>query len=78
MEGVVELARDIFRMPVRVGFPQWVSGMSELIANPVYATAMGLLLYGKKQRQGGPVESVRREHFKGMFEKVKNWLKGNF
>jgi len=78
MEGVIELARDIFRMPVRVGFPQWVSGMSELIANPVYATAMGLLLYGKKQRQGGPLESVRREHFKGMFEKVKNWLKGNF
>ncbi len=78
MEGVIELAREIFKVPIRIGFPQGVSGMNEVIANPVYATAIGLLLYGCKQRQGGQMESVRREHLKGMFEKVKNWLKGNF
>lgn len=48
MEGAVELAEEVFHMPVRVGGPQAVQGMAELLRNPVYSTAVGLLVYGLK------------------------------
>ncbi len=51
MEGVVELAEEIFHMPVRVGSPQHTSGLNEIIRNPIYATAVGLLIYGAEQAE---------------------------
>ena len=46
MEGVVELAEEIFHMPVRVGYPQTVRGLHDIVRNPIYATSVGLLQYG--------------------------------
>ena len=46
MEGVVELAEEIFHMPVRVGYPQSVQGLTDIVRNPIYATGVGLLQYG--------------------------------
>ena len=43
MEGVVELAEEIFHMPVRVGYPQTVRGLNDIVRNPIYATSVGLL-----------------------------------
>ena len=43
MEGVVELAEEIFHMPVRVGYPQAVQGLTDIVRNPIYATSVGLL-----------------------------------
>src|SRR3972149_2753010 len=51
MEGAVELAEEIFHMPVRVGIPQFVSGLSDVVKNPIYSTGVGLLLFGQKQLQ---------------------------
>ena len=47
MEGVVELAEEIFHMPVRVGDPQTVLGLNDIVRNPIYATGVGLLMYGQ-------------------------------
>ncbi len=49
MEGVVELAEEIFHMPVRIGAPAGVQGMLDIVKNPIYSTAVGLLLFGVKQ-----------------------------
>ncbi|MEM1141567.1 MAG: cell division protein FtsA [Pseudomonadota bacterium] len=46
MEGAAELAEEIFHMPVRVGYPQCVEGLADIVRNPIYATAVGLLMYG--------------------------------
>src|SRR5471030_3214977 len=46
VEGAVELAERVFNVPVRLGTPQFVTGLSDVINNPVYATGVGLLLYG--------------------------------
>ena len=51
MEGVVELAEEIFHMPVRIGMPTEVTGLTDIVRNPTYATGVGLLLYGLKQSQ---------------------------
>ncbi len=80
MEGVVELAEEIFHMPVRLGSPQNVSGLSDIVKNPIYSTGVGLLMYGLKQRRssftkGGQNESSNEA---GFWSKTKAWFKGNF
>src|SRR5690554_6910576 len=51
MEGVIELAEEIFHMPVRIGMPQSVKGLADIVRNPIYATGVGLLLYGMRQQR---------------------------
>jgi len=54
MEGVVELAEEIFHMPVRLAMPQGVRGMDDILQNPIFSTGMGLLHYAA---QGGQVNN---------------------
>ena len=50
MPGAVELAEEIFHMQVRRGVPQQVKGLKDMLANPIYATGIGLLHYGLRHR----------------------------
>ena len=76
VEGLVELAEEVFHMPVRLGAPQYVSGLSDVVRNPIYATGVGLLLFGQQNRvvHGGE----DRGNFHAMWEKMKSWFQGNF
>ena len=47
MEGAVELAEEVFHMPVRLGLPQHVRGLGDVVRNPIHATGVGLLLYAR-------------------------------
>ena len=79
MEGAIELAEEVFHMPVRLGVPQFVSGLVEVVSNPIHATGVGLLLYAK-----GNLEAPRSEApllsggVKSAFERMKTWFQGNF
>lgn len=53
MEGAVELAEEIFHMPVRLGAPHNVQGMADVVRNPIYSTAVGLLMYGLQKQSDG-------------------------
>jgi cell division protein FtsA len=75
MEGVVELAEEIFHMPVRLGMPQHVSGLVDVVKNPIYSTGVGLLLFGRKQMQEG-FSPLRANG--GLWERMKSWFQGNF
>jgi cell division protein FtsA len=55
MEGVPELAEGIFDQPVRRGVPIGIGGLADVIESPIYATGVGLALYGA--RTGAPGES---------------------
>src|SRR5260221_7897212 len=55
MQGMVELGEEIFHMPVRIGLPRYSGGLAEVVRNPRYATAMGLLREGASQLQQGRV-----------------------
>ena len=46
MEGVIDLAEEIFHAPVRLGLPQGVMGLVDVVRNPIHATSVGLLLFG--------------------------------
>lgn len=78
MEGVVELAEEVFHMPVRLGAPQDVRGLSDIVNNPIYSTGVGLLHYGVKQQQEGGAPSQRKiTAGPGFIERIKQWLQGS-
>lgn len=78
MEGVVELAEEIFHMPVRVGVPQYTRGMHDIIRNPIYATAVGLLLSGAKELHEGAQLAAGRQKTSSMLDGLRNWFSRNF
>ncbi len=78
MEGVLELAEEIFRVPVRLGLPRDIYGSEEILRNPIYSTAVGLLQYGLQSQQSNRKESTANQSFKGLFSKMKSWFQGNF
>src|SRR5690606_36528259 len=78
MEGVVELAEEIFHMPVRLASPQGIAGLSDVVNNPMYSTGVGLLMYGIKQQEAGRVREHVPEKGSSVMEKIKNWFTGNF
>ena len=47
MEGAIELAEEVFHVPVRLGLPQSVRGLADVVRNPIYSTGVGLLLYAR-------------------------------
>ncbi|MEH6564179.1 MAG: cell division protein FtsA [Halopseudomonas sp.] len=78
MEGAIELAEEIFHMPVRLGFPQEFKGLTDVVRNPIYATSVGLLHYGIKhhgEQSNSPSDSGSKVP---MVERVKKWFQGNF
>jgi cell division protein FtsA len=87
MEGAVELAEEIFHMPVRLGVPHGVKGLGDVVRNPIYSTGVGLLLYGlQKQTDGISLSGPsNRDSYRGddeakapLFERLQAWVKGNF
>ena len=78
MEGVVELAEEIFHMPVRLGMPEGVSGLVDVVRNPIYATGVGLLLFGQHNRDSSFVEHGRHGGMKSVLQRMKSWFQGNF
>jgi cell division protein FtsA len=79
MEGVIELAEEIFHMPVRLGAPQNIRGLSDIVNNPIYSTGVGLLIYAMKQNQsGGRAAASTKESQGSIFSKIKKMLQSNF
>jgi len=78
MEGVVELAEEIFHMPVRLGVPQHVVGLAEVVRNPIHATGVGLLLFGKQSRLSPRHHSIDTHSEGGVFQRMAAWFRRNF
>jgi cell division protein FtsA len=78
MQGMVELGEEIFHLPVRLGVPRNIGGLSAVVKTPRYATGVGLLVYGLERYQRNEVSRVNSGSFKDVLEKMKDWFKGNF
>jgi len=79
MEGAIELAEEVFHMPVRLGIPQYVTGLSEVVSNPIHATGVGLLLYAKSNLDTHRTEApLLAGGVKNLLERMKAWFQGNF
>ena len=75
MEGAVELAEEVFHMPVRIGVPQEIDGLTDMVKDPLYATGVGLILCGNQNQQHG---STDFDEEVGVFSKISQWFRGNF
>ena len=75
VRGLSELAEEIFHMPVRLGTPLHVSGLTDVAHNPIYSTAVGLLIYGKDHH--GRALGLNDDGG-NLWSTIKNWFQGNF
>jgi cell division protein FtsA len=78
IEGLVDLAEEIFHMPVRLGVPQSVMGLVDVVRNPIYATGVGLLLFGSENRVQRAFDADFGRGVRGVWERMKSWFQGNF
>ncbi len=75
IEGAIELAEEIFHMPVRLGVPQSVKGLTDVVSNPIYSTGVGLLHYGQKMQKDGLKKAVAsKSQDTGLIDKMKRWF----
>ena len=77
MRGMVELGEEVFHLPVRVGSPQYDGGLADVVCQPYYATAMGLVLEGQAQRRRGIMARETR-NLRQVIGKMKSWFERNF
>ncbi len=78
MRGMIELGEEIFHMPVRLGMPRYIEGLSEVINNPRYATGVGLVLMGKQEVERELTGQMEINSVVRVFERMKEWFQGNF
>ena len=78
MPGMVELAEDIFLKPVRLGLPGYAGGLADVVRNPRFATAVGLLEEARAQRLRGRKAAEQSGNFKETMRRMKDWFVGNF
>lgn len=82
MEGMVDLAEEVFHMPVRLGVPQYVGGLSGVVQNPIYSTGVGLVLLGARHDPArNYTRSSRRTggvSLREVIARMRGWFQGNF
>jgi len=78
MEGLIELAEEILHMPVRLGAPHSVTGLGEVVRNPIYSTGVGLILFGHRTASTRTAPAVSDGSFKAVLNRMKSWFQGNF
>ena len=78
LAGMTELGEEVFHLPVRVGVPSYVGGLSEVVRNPRYATSVGLLLEGREQFMRGEAARAQVSGIGGVAERMRQWFKANF
>jgi cell division protein FtsA len=78
MQGMVELGEEIFHLPVRLGIPKYVGGLSDVVKTPRLSTGVGLLLYGLENHQRNVETRSKVSSFGDITSKMKAWFTGNF
>ena len=76
LPGVVEMSEQIFNVPARIGYPQKITGLVEVVNKPMYATAVGLVLYGAKRSKKAQKFRIRDGNiFNRVIDRMKRWFK---
>ncbi len=74
LEGVPELAEQIFNLPVRRGTPIGIGGLVDLVNSPIYATGVGLVLYGSRHSTRSRFKVGERNIFGKVTDRMKEWI----
>jgi cell division protein FtsA len=74
LEGIPELAEQIFNMPVRRGCPIKIGGLTDVVNSPLYATGVGLVVYGSRNIEREMLGRAEGNFIMRMFRRLKKWL----
>ncbi len=78
MQGMVELAEQVFGLPVRRGTPEGITGLVDVVQNPMYSTAVGLVRYGVKHSTETRFGRDTNNVFSKIVYRMKGWVKEFF
>jgi cell division protein FtsA len=74
LQGITQLSEQIFNMPVRLGTPIGVGGVSDIINSPLYATGVGLILHASRGHVRNSYQKNDGTALKGLNKKIKRWF----
>ena len=74
LEGVNEIAESIFNLPCRIGKPQGITGLVDVVNNPMYATGVGLVLYGARNQDSRKFRIRDKNIFNRVMTRMKRWF----
>ncbi len=72
LRGIAPFASEQLELPARLGVPEQVAGLTDAVASPIYATAVGLVLYGVRH---GRAKTMRASNGHGLFGRMRGWLR---
>ncbi|MBA7519796.1 Cell division protein FtsA [subsurface metagenome] len=79
LKGLAKVAEEIFNLPVKIGIPKKIGGLTDIILDPIYATGVGLILYGYEEKNQ---TLIQRTKGIGIFDVLKkrfeDWFKRYF
>ena len=75
LDGVIEIAESIFDLPTRLGKPRGITGLVDVVNNPMYATGVGLVIYGVKNQDSQKFRIRDTNIFNRIMNRMKNWFK---
>jgi cell division protein FtsA len=74
LPGAVEMAEQVFGLPVRLGVPMHVGGLVDVVNNPIHAAAVGLVLHGMKGQERGVFRPRDDKIFSKVKHRMSDWL----
>ena len=77
MQGMVELGEEVFHMPVRIGYPKYDGALADVVCEPRYANAMGLVMEGAAQKRRG-IQARQTRNVGQVFSRMRSWFERNF
>lgn len=78
IEGMMDLAEEIFHLPVRQGLPNYEGSLSEVIQNPIYSTGIGLAQFGYANRSQVGAPAQKSAGVTSLMNSMKKWFRGSF
>ena len=75
LDGLIEVAESVFNAPTRLGKPMGISGLVDVVSNPMYATGVGLVLYGARNRPNKKFRIRDDNIFNRLINRMKRWFR---
>jgi cell division protein FtsA len=76
LAGIIELAEEVFQLPARMGMPHGVGGLADVVNNPLFATAVGLVVYGGRDQEGPRFNGAEGNILSKVIRRMRAWFEG--
>jgi len=74
LPGMVEMAEETCNMPVRLGVPTQVGGLTDVVSSPVYSTGVGLVLFGLKRQDRKILRITEKNVLSNVSNRMVEWF----